>query len=149
MKEEEISALKELITGSSGKTLLISAIILLIVILLFAFSFKKSSKKNKEYLHNELNDYLNGVNTWLGGNTYHPSGNISYNGRWLTYSRGNRSININIKIEKETTLTPSMIEEWFKDKNYNMNEENDILNDIKNYLIQNGICKKVIISDDE
>lgn len=124
----------------------IMLIVLIAFIVLLIITGKKRSKKNRERLRNEIMDYATMFNP---PEPYSFSGNISYSYNGIQYSRGNKTVLFDIPIGRETTLYLSMVDEWFSGRNYNQREAIKILNDIKEYLISNGYCKTVVISEDE
>lgn len=126
--------------------IIIPLIIMIVFLFFFGRSMKKQSAKSKERLHRELMDFAQmgqTVKRTQGGNV-----SVSYDG--ITYSRGNRRAVFDISIDKETVLAPCLVDDWFKDRNYNSREADIILRDIQNYLLENNFCKKVsIVSDDD
>ena len=145
MESNEINA--EMVTEAISQNkwvIIICLILMLVFFVLFIISMKKHSRKSRERLHNELQDYFN----YEHQEPYNYGGRVSVSYNNVTYTRGNRSAVFEIPIEKETILAPCLVDAWFENRNYNGREANNILNDIKNYLLENKICKKVLIVDD-
>lgn len=130
-----------------GLTLGIYAAVGIAVIIFFVLYFKKSRDKNREATRKELQYYADNAFTWVNNNTS-KSGSVTISGDSLYYSRGPKSIKVDVYIQKNTVLTPASVGKWFENRNYNQREENAILNDIKTYLVENRICKTVEIKED-
>lgn len=138
--EELASAL-----ASQKWIIIIPLILFLIFIFVFARAANKESKKRREQLHREISGYMQ-----MGQPQTHTySGSVSVSYDTVTYTRGNRSAIFNICINKKTILAPCLVDEWFKNRNYNGREANIILKDIERYLLDNKICKSVKIVDDD
>ena len=131
--------------GIKIAVLVVIAVIFLVVLFLLS---RIGKKDKKEAALKELQYYSDNMFNWAKP-AAPKSGNIYMVGNTLYYSRGQKNIPVDIFIEKETVLTPDMISEWFKDRNDSQREEEKILNDIKNYLLENRMCKSVVISDNE
>ena len=133
--------------AAASPMLLVSLIVCVIFAVILFLIFRRG-KKGKGTFKNELNYYKENAFNWLEPH-YQQSGNVSVRNNNIYYSRGNKTIRVDATIEKVTYLSSKSVSEWFVGRNYNLREETAILNDIQNYLIQNKICKKVIINEEE
>ena len=137
----------QLLSQNKG-TLILYALLFIGVAVFFIFIFSKDKKKRREKTRKELQFYSDHFN-----NVFSPSssksGNVSVVGNDIYYSRGPKRIKVKAEIQRVTILTPDSIGEWFEGRNYNMSEEENILDDIKIYLLENKLCRKVEISFDE
>lgn len=143
--DENINNIAELMQGK-WHLLIFPGIIFLLLLVGIVLSMTKGRNKNKAIRRNEINYYKENAFNWVNPVPSH-SGNVSYYNGDLYYSRGNKSIKVETNIERTTVLTSESVSAWFEGRNYNYREEQAILNDIKNYLINNKICKNVIIEE--
>lgn len=124
----------------------IISLILLIVVLLLS---RKGSKKNKEISKKEMQYYIDNAFTWA-----EPKRTLSFNfscndGQHIRCSRGNKVVEFDIPIGRQTIICPAMVSEWFEGRNYNKREEDNLLEDLKFYLEENRFAKEVIIVEDD
>ena len=144
---EQTDQVLQLLSQNKG-TLILYALIFIAVIVIFAFIFSKDKKKRREKTKKELQFYSDHFNNIFSGPSS-KSGNVYVAGNEIYYSRGPKQIKVKADIQRITVLTPDSVAEWFVGRNYNMSEEENILNDIKTYLLENRLCRKVEISFDE
>lgn len=152
--DEEEQSLVDSVSGDSiadafsmafsegGVTMIVALVIItLLIVIIFRSSKKKSRTQN---IKEEISGYIK------SSEPHRYNGNVRVLPEGISYSRGNRSITLSIKVNKSTVLAPFMVDEWFANRNYNQREAVLILEDISWYLKENGFCKSVsIISDEE
>lgn len=128
--------------------IIIALVAILIIGAVFFLINRKHKYNKKDTLKEEISLYKNQV-----GNYFEPenriAGNISIINNKIRFSRGNRSVLFDIPIERITYISPSKIAPWFEGRNYNQNEEQIIMENIRKYLITNRYCSKVIFKEDE
>lgn len=128
--------------SESGAAMIVALVIItLLIVIIFKSSKKKSRTQN---LKEEISGYIKRPEP------HRYNGNVRVLSDGISYSRGNRNVTFNIKVDKNTVLAPFMIDDWFANRNYNQREAVLILEDISWYLKENGFCKSVsIVSDEE
>ena len=128
--------------------IIIALVAILIIGAVFFLINKKHKYNKKDTLKEEISLYKNQI-----GNYFEPenriAGNISIINNKIKFSRGNRSVLFDIPIERITYISPDKIAPWFEGRNYNYKEEQIIISNIKTYLLNNKICAKVIIKENE
>lgn len=128
--------------SENGVVMIVALIIIVLLIVIFLKSSKKKSRTQD--IKNEIKGYI------IRPEPHKYSGNINILHNGIQYSRGNKRVTFDIKIDKNTILAPFMIDAWFENRNYNQREALLILQDISHYLSDSRLCKSVsIVSDEE
>lgn len=138
--ENVAAGISDAFSGVSIPIVLVSVLALILLIVMFVRHSKKTNTVDS--IKSEIIGYI------YPTEPFQYSGNITVSQNRIQYSRGNRSVNLDICLEKTTVLAPFMADEWFVGRNYSYQEAVNIVNDIAHYLKENKICNATVVSDE-
>lgn len=132
--------------GNNHQLLFVSIFIIVVLIVVFVWKHLRRTKKQKRTIVQEIKGYMSGPTE-----RYIYSGNITFRLNRFTYTRGNRSMEIDVPLNgKQVYLAPLMVDEWFAQKAYNQGEAIRILEDLQHFIQEHKLSKQVtLVTDDE
>lgn len=128
--------------------IVLALVVILVIGLLFFLINRKHRYSKKDLFKQEISQYKGSFGEYFEP-TKRVAGNVSIMGGKVIFTRGNKTVAFDIPIERITYISPSKIAPWFEGRNYNQNEEQIIMENIREYLITNRCCSKVIFKEDE